>query len=678
MWMSNRSVRFYPTLTLEQLIYGPWAEYSILHLDLLFGNDWLANLPQWFAYLGSAVAASLIAKSLGASLRGQLLVATASSAIPVCVLEASGAKNNCVLAFWIVTSVYFLFDFGLRPNWLNTLAFGAATALAIFTKGTAYVLLPPLVAAGWFAGNRPSRGIFFYRLPTIALLVFTINGPHYLRNYSLTGSFMGVGAPYGGEEFDFSNRNRSLAGIGANVLRYLAISLSISDSANAIVQRWTSRAIRAIGQNPDDPESIRHPHVLGLRFQTNPASAREDMGGVTLHFALAIIATTVLMTRWRKMPTVTYYTLGVIASFLFFCALLRWERWSVRYLIPLFVLESVTIGVVIDRYQSDIAVLLGLTLVGAAMPFALRNQLRPILPVHLSRQWPMIRWSGDGVLLGSRSDYYFADLRQDLKESYLSAARTLRKLNCREVGVDVSLQDVDYLLYAFLDVDRNNLKLRYVGVYNDTAGLSMESTSQPCGVVCFGCARVAEKWREYRPIGGRVTVTGDIALFGSAGELPNVDSGGDDDRKKPLDNEAKYMEASYREIKAISTWPEFANRLTQADQLARKQPDKAYQLELRENAIYRTANDASTIMLFTERVRSQAEAHQGLAPAGRNAIVAGNEALRHLVDEKIERLRELRAFEEEASNPKALPAVHGRKTSGTVERAEYDRLPGKW
>jgi hypothetical protein len=173
-------------------------------------------------------------------------------------------------------------------------------------------------------------------------------------------------------------------------------------------------------------------------------------------------------------------------------------------------------------------------------------------------------------------------------------------------------------------------------------------------------------------------VTGDIALFGSAGELPNVDSGGDDDRKKPLDHEAKYMEASYREIKAISTWSEFANRLTQADQLARKQPDKAYQLELRENAIYRTANDASTIMLFTERVRSQAEAHQSLAPAGRNAIVAGNEALRHLVDEKIERLRELRAFEEEASNPKALPAVHRRKTSGTLERAAYDRLLGKW
>jgi hypothetical protein len=674
MWMSNRSVRFYPTLTLEQLIFGPWAEYSILHFDLLFGNDWLANLPQWFAYLGSAMAASLIAKSFGASSRGQVLVATVCSAIPVCVLEASGAKNNCVLAFWIATSVYFLFDFGIRPNWLNTLAFGAATALAIFTKGTAYVLLPPLVAAGWFAGNRRSRGIFFYRLPTIALLVLAINGPHYLRNFSLTGSFIGVGAPHGGEEFDFSNRNHSLAGIGANVLRHVAISLSISDSANAIVQRWTSRAIRAIGQNPDDPESIWGSHVLGLRFQTNPASAREDMSGVTLHFALAIIATTVLMIHRRKIPTVTYYTLGVIASFLFFCALLRWERWSVRFLIPIFVLESVTIGVVIDRYRSDIAILLGLTLVGAATPFALRNQLRPILPVHVSRHWPMLRWSGDGVLLSSRSDYYFADLRQDLKESYLSAARTLRKLNCREVGVDVSLQDVDYLLYTFLDANRNNPKLRYMGVYNDTVSLSMESTSQPCGVVCFGCARVAEKWREYRPIGGRVTVTGDIALFGSAGELPNVDAGGDDDRKKLLDDEAKYMEASYREIKAISTWPEFANRLAEADQLARRQPDKAYQLELRENSIYRTANDASTIMLFTERVRSQAEAHQSLTLAGRNAIVAGNESLRHLVDEKIERLRELRAFEEEASKPKAFPEVEGRRTSGAVERAEYDRL----
>src|SRR5262245_11753240 len=185
MWMSHRSVRFYPTLNYAQLIYGSWAEYAMLNLDLLFGGDRFVNLVQWFAYVGSAVIASLIARSLGARVKGQVLAAAICCAIPVAVLEGSGAKNNCVAAFWLASATYFLLEFRSNPSWGNTLGFGAAAALAIFTKGTAYLFLPALVAAGWWVSTPAAKRIFLKRLAILASLVLVVNFPLYVRNFKL-------------------------------------------------------------------------------------------------------------------------------------------------------------------------------------------------------------------------------------------------------------------------------------------------------------------------------------------------------------------------------------------------------------------------------------------------------------------------------------------------------------
>ena len=47
MWMSNHSVRFYPTPDYVQLIWGPWAEYAMMHTYLLWGSDRFVNMVQF-------------------------------------------------------------------------------------------------------------------------------------------------------------------------------------------------------------------------------------------------------------------------------------------------------------------------------------------------------------------------------------------------------------------------------------------------------------------------------------------------------------------------------------------------------------------------------------------------------------------------------------------------------
>src|SRR5262249_44420582 len=120
-WMQNRSVAFYRTHELKQLHMPPFAEFAILQLHSLFGGDRLDSLVQWFSFLGSVVGVTLIAQSMGARYNGQVFAAVICATIPEGILQASGAKNDYVLAFWLVTLVYYLLTFKRVPNVANAL-----------------------------------------------------------------------------------------------------------------------------------------------------------------------------------------------------------------------------------------------------------------------------------------------------------------------------------------------------------------------------------------------------------------------------------------------------------------------------------------------------------------------------------------------------------------------------
>ena len=192
MWMSNRSVQFYPTPDYAQLIFGPWAEYTAMHASTLWGGDRFVNFIELFSYLGSVVGVSLIAKMLGAGLRGQVLAAVVCATIPQGILEASGPMNTYVVSFWIMTAAVFIMSFNDHSSWLNSICIGLAAGLALLTKGSAYVYLPFLVLACWWMGSTASRTRFLKRCPVFLLLILAVNGGFFFRCYGLTGSPLGL------------------------------------------------------------------------------------------------------------------------------------------------------------------------------------------------------------------------------------------------------------------------------------------------------------------------------------------------------------------------------------------------------------------------------------------------------------------------------------------------------
>jgi hypothetical protein len=521
MWMSNHSVRFYATPDYAQLIFGPWAEFAMMHTELLSGTDRFVNLVEFLSFLFSAIGVSLIAKSLGAGPRGQALSAIACVTIPEGILEASGPMNTYVVSFWIMTTVLFLMLWNEDSSWLNTICVGLSAGLAIFTKGSAYIILPFLVLACWLMGSPASRVRFLKRGAVFVVLILAINGPHYVRTYQLTGSPLGFPLPSKYPRLQVVVDHVSARGTIAGMLRNASLHVvTPSERVNTSIDRAFHSAIWKLGVDPDDRGQV----YLDDPFHSNHFSLHEIHAGNPLHFLLIAFAIAGIIWKCRRQPRdpALWYAVGLLLSLTFFSALLRWTQWSSRYQLPFFVVGAALAGVMLDRYlPRKAATAIAAFLLLFAVPFAVANRTRSLVP-----------WSRVENLYHRRSYQYFLDSHTAIAPANMAAAEFVNRLSCDRVAIDVYLDRpvLDYTprsmfvypLLAQIHADGENKTVWYTGVQNDT--IRYASTETPCAVICLECARATKKWEEYRNIGGRASVFDYIVVFSDKGTLLNSDN----------------------------------------------------------------------------------------------------------------------------------------------------------
>lgn len=527
-WINNRGVQFYPAHDYSQLIFAPWAEYAMLDLDLLFGGDRFVNFVEWLSLIGSAIGVSAITKLLGGNRWAQVLAAVFSATISEGVLEASGAMNTYVEAFWLVASVYFLLRWREEQSWFNVIASGASIGLATLTKGTAYVYLPCIVFACWWLGSRRAKVLFLQRLPVVILFILGLNAPQFIRNYDLTGSPLGLPFPDGGPRLKWKNDRLSVSGTFSNVIRNAALHLGTSNALNAKVQGGIERLIRVTGADPHDRANTWVDTQWSKGFHLNTFSRHEILAGNPLHFFVILLVGVLLLGHLalRCPPAVIPYTLGIGGAYLLFCALLRWQMWGSRHHTPLFVLMSVTVGIVLSLNCSrQIATWIGALLILSAIALALGNSIRPLVP------WPW-GWSpSPSILTRSRAELYLEDQHRYLATSFISAAARLKAEGCRNVGIDSVPGTNQYYVYPMLTLLDAGFETKVF--YSDVQNLSRKYMRQEeergvCAVVCLNCANVRQKWEQYRSIGGQASVSGNVVVFSAHGQIVNSPTNGYD------------------------------------------------------------------------------------------------------------------------------------------------------
>jgi len=368
-WIQNGSVAHFATNNLRQIELNPFAEFAILHLQLLSGGDRFANLVQWFSFAGCIVGVSCVAELLGATRRAQILSALVAATIPMAVLQASSTQNDLVASLWLVCFAAFGLRWaGKKSLWLAVVT-SLSLGLAVLTKGTAYFFAFPFVV--WIIA-RDLRVPLWRSASTglaLALVVLALNAGHYGRNYRLFGH------PLHSREIQYGNYRPSPAVVLSNMSRNVALHLMTPwPPANRAVIKTLASFHDVIGIRMDAPETTwPGTSPTEMRF-----SVHEDFSGNLVHVFL-FLGTALLIASSREHRGSVYLVL-VLAGCLLFCSFLRWQPWASRLQLPSFILFSPVAALAFDRIRRRWAILATLVLLAGALPYVLSSYSRPIVP----------------------------------------------------------------------------------------------------------------------------------------------------------------------------------------------------------------------------------------------------------------------------------------------------------
>jgi 4-amino-4-deoxy-L-arabinose transferase-like glycosyltransferase len=341
-WVQNQSLAYYPTTITWQLWMPPFSEFSQLHWQLLTGGDVLASLHQWYHLVFIMAAVSATVGLLGVRKRGQILSAMFILTVPIVVLQASGAKNDIVLSFFIAALLYYVVKAAVAElSYVDWVAAGISVALGVLTKGTfsffalpllAWLLISMLKKAGW------KNALMFAAIGLVLVLLF--NGAHWMRN---TRTF---GSPFTSEERSSLMNSRFGASVTlSNLSRHAVVQMN---GKYGIVNETLMIAVEGIHQWLD--MDLFDPGItLGPReFYYVPT--REEVAGNPFHFAITglLVLLCVFGLINKKFRSEAYLVMilsGVaLAGAILFSAAFRWQAWSTRFFIPYYVLFSPVFG----------------------------------------------------------------------------------------------------------------------------------------------------------------------------------------------------------------------------------------------------------------------------------------------------------------------------------------------
>ena len=480
-WIQNRTVDFYATHIVRQLFNAPWAEYSILHLQILSGSDRLANLVQWFSMVGSLIGVTLIAQELGADRVGQVYAAVVCGTIPMGILQASTTQNDYVVTFWLVCLAYFVLRLQRTGSARDALGTAGALGLALLTKATAYVYGPPLVLWYIVVGLKARRAPAARWLGLIAVVAVALNANHWRRNIALFGWPLGPTTLGENRQFDYVNARFGARITALNVAKNISLHLATPfPRVNATFARYVIGIASALGLDVNDPdlnhEPGRHP------FSVRATSTNENAVGNPLHLALTLGSSLVCVTdrqSWSRRHRHRLAFLGVLAlGFVAFSYYLRWQPWGTRLHLPLFVLASPIAGWMLGgpaRWRMK-AGIVGVPLL-MAVPW-----------VFASQQRPLIAWPGltpfPSILASSRSRQYF-NAGPDIEAPYRSAVTLIVESGCKNIGLSFGFDDAgEYLVWVLMQEASVSARIEHVDFDWDWANPSkvLATSFTPCAV----------------------------------------------------------------------------------------------------------------------------------------------------------------------------------------------------
>jgi hypothetical protein len=192
-WLQKSSFGHYPGASVRQLGSGPNAEILQAWTMLITGTDRWVELVQWTALVGLALTIYSGARLLHFGPAPSAFAGALFVVLPMPILQSTTTQNDLVVSFFIAAAALFTAR-GIRDRHIGDLAVaGAATGLAIGTKGTALIAGPSLLVIALVAlwAYRPGWRVVGAGLACAVIGIAAFGAFNYVLNQRNTGDVFG-------------------------------------------------------------------------------------------------------------------------------------------------------------------------------------------------------------------------------------------------------------------------------------------------------------------------------------------------------------------------------------------------------------------------------------------------------------------------------------------------------
>lgn len=475
-WLQLGGVAHYATHAEPQLFQPPGAELLIAQLQALTGGDRYAALVQTFAFVLWVAGASLIARQLGGDRRAQLLAGFLVATAPMAILQGSSTQNDLIVGAWlmIAASLALAIDDQRRLAVPRALVASLAVALAILTKGTAWIYLPPiLLLLAWAILKRvgPLRAL---ALAAAGLaIVLALNAGQWQKNHETYGKFVYSGSGF----YDYANDSHSPGALVSNLVRNAA--LYIETPSRAINRRpsgWLREGLNGLGINPDDPATT----FPGQLFNLERSGPSESHAGSIVLFVLMLWALALaLLHRGFRTRRRLIWAAIVITEILTFALLIKWQTWHSRLHLPVLLLSLPLVAVALTRVPVAERSRRWL----ACTVVVVSSLLAPFyLLMNVDR--PLIGYAGHQSILTTPREQQYFNARPELRQPYLAA---IRYLDTHSIDRLAFYGGFDDWYYPFNALMGSGAHTGYDFVPNLSARYPQPSAQSLEAVACINC-----------------------------------------------------------------------------------------------------------------------------------------------------------------------------------------------
>jgi hypothetical protein len=469
-WSHQGSIQPYAAHDTRQLFMPSWPEYAILQFRLLSDSDRFANLVQWLGFAGACGGAAVLARALGGGPAAAIAAASLVATLPMAVAQASGTQTDLVAASWAVATCAFGYRALSGPGRPSNVALSALSlGLALATKQTAVLFAGVALLPALFLIWRATRATTGAWLVAMLLAVALIAGPQMARNRAVFGNLRGDRALI--ETVVMTTKAPHQ--VFVNMVRNVTVHFGTPWSG---INQWIVERVRglsgAIGVDPDDSRT-----TWGTKFGPVPWNTHEEAAPNPLHLLLLLACAFGLMRARRgAMPRVVFVA-ALMASFVIFCASLKWQFYGSRLHTPLFVLALAWAAVELERAPATVRRAVLLLLMLAALPGALWNYTRPLVAPPKGRVTPR------PTLLAVPRNLHYFNYSPELARPHLEVALRIADSGCEDVGVRG--QHWEYAVRALVHGAGSEARFRNVDVQNASARFMVQS-GPPCLLLQMG------------------------------------------------------------------------------------------------------------------------------------------------------------------------------------------------